>query len=165
MNHILADDPDLRGIIPINPASDDIFKLVGSTTLLCKFVNAVRPGTINERKIPKGNLGPFQLKESLDYALTGAKDMGCRVVNISVTDLQEGKPHLILGLIWQVVKAGLLAQVNLSAHPELVVILNEQENVESFSRLTPESNLLRWFNHHLQTAQHHRRVNDFSGDI
>jgi plastin-1 len=70
-----------------------------------------------------------------------------------------------LGLIWQVVKAGLLSQVNLREHPELVVILDERENVESFSRLTPEANLLRWFNFHLQQAQHHRRVNDFSNDV
>jgi hypothetical protein len=55
------------------------------------MVNAIRPGTINERRIPKGTLGPFQLKEALEYAITGCKDLGCHVVNISVTDLQEGK--------------------------------------------------------------------------
>lgn len=34
INAILANDPDLRGIIPINSVGEDIFRLVGSTNLL-----------------------------------------------------------------------------------------------------------------------------------
>lgn len=84
-------------------------------------MNAIRPGTINERKIPRGSLGPFQLKEALEYGINGCKDLGCHVVNISVGDLEDGKvniysearahyhqPHLILGLIWQCVKVSVI---------------------------------------------------------
>jgi hypothetical protein len=34
INSILSGDPDLQGIIPINPVGDDIFRLVGTTSLL-----------------------------------------------------------------------------------------------------------------------------------
>lgn len=32
-------------------------------------------------------------------------------------------------------------------------------------RVTPEVNLLRWFNYHLKRAQHPRSVNNFSHDV
>jgi len=36
--------------------------------------------------------------------LNSAKAIGCNVVNIGPSDIQSGTPHLILGLIWQIVK-------------------------------------------------------------
>jgi len=91
--------------------------------------------------------------------------LGCVVVNIGGEDIQAGTPHLILGLVWQVVKIGLLEQVNIDKHPELVALLNENEDIERFINVAPEVNLLRWFNFHLNRAGHRRQVNNFSGDI
>jgi len=46
------------------------------------------------------------------------------VVNIHASDLikavDDGKQHLVLGLIWQVVKVQLLSQVSLREVPQLV---------------------------------------------
>jgi plastin-2 len=36
------------------------------------------------------------------------------VVNIGAEDLKEGKPYLVLGLLWQVIKIGLFADIELS---------------------------------------------------
>lgn len=36
------------------------------------------------------------------------------VVNIGSQDLQEGKPHLVLGLLWQIIKVGLFADIEIS---------------------------------------------------
>jgi len=67
--------------------------------------------------------------------------------------------------VWQIVKVGLLAKVNLDSHPELVTLLAENEDVKMFMNVAPEMNLLRWFNYHLRRAGHPRSVNNFSGDI
>jgi hypothetical protein len=38
-------------------------------------------------------------------------------------DLLEGRPILVLGLLWQIIKIQLLGSVSLKAHPELVRLL------------------------------------------
>lgn len=47
-------------------------------------------------------------------ALNSASAIGCHVVNIGALDLKEGKPHLVLGLLWQIIKIGLFADIELS---------------------------------------------------
>lgn len=47
-------------------------------------------------------------------ALNSASAIGCQVVNIGAQDLKEGKPHLVLGLLWQIIKIGLFAVIELS---------------------------------------------------
>lgn len=47
-------------------------------------------------------------------ALNSASAIGCQVVNIGAQDLKEGKPHLVLGLLWQIIKIGLFADIKLS---------------------------------------------------
>lgn len=65
-------------------------------------------------------LGIFQqlkfctLQENLNLALNSASAIGCHVVNIGALDLKEGKPHLVLGLLWQIIKIGLFADIELS---------------------------------------------------
>lgn len=60
------------------------------------------------------------------------------VVNIGPEDLRAGKPHLVLGLVWQCVKIALLTAVNLDQHPELVVLLEENEDITRFMNVAPE---------------------------
>lgn len=59
---------------------------------------------------------PFLLipQENLNLALNSASAIGCQVVNIGAQDLKEGKPHLVLGLLWQIIKIGLFADIELS---------------------------------------------------
>lgn len=54
------------------------------------------------------------LQENLNLALNSASAIGCQVVNIGAQDLKEGKPHLVLGLLWQIIKIGLFADIKLS---------------------------------------------------
>lgn len=53
-------------------------------------------------------------QENLNLALNSASAIGCHVVNIGALDLKEGKPHLVLGLLWQIIKIGLFADIELS---------------------------------------------------
>lgn len=54
------------------------------------------------------------LQENLNLALNSASAIGCHVVNIGAEDLRAGKPHLVLGLLWQIIKIGLFADIELS---------------------------------------------------
>lgn len=53
-------------------------------------------------------------QENLNLALNSASAIGCHVVNIGAEDLRAGKPHLVLGLLWQIIKIGLFADIELS---------------------------------------------------
>eukprot|EP01122_Echinamoeba_exundans_P003462 TRINITY_DN1355_c0_g1_i2.p1 TRINITY_DN1355_c0_g1~~TRINITY_DN1355_c0_g1_i2.p1 ORF type:complete len:703 (-),score=225.91 TRINITY_DN1355_c0_g1_i2:487-2595(-) len=166
LNQLLADDPDLKSVLPLNPNSDDLFRVASQGLLLCKLINKIKPGTINERRIvTKPNPNTFEVMINHDLAIQGAKELGCSVINIGGTDLINGTPHLILGLVWQSVKIGLLSQINVDQHPELVVMMDQNEDVKTFMNVTPEQNLIRWFNYHLRRAGHPRQVNNFSSDI
>ncbi len=60
-------------------------------------------------------MNPFlQQQENLNLALNSASAIGCQVVNIGAEDLMAGKPHLVLGLLWQIIKIGLFADIELS---------------------------------------------------
>jgi len=68
-------------------------------------------------------------------------------------------------MIWQVIRIGLMAEINLKDHPELYRLLEPGEDLKSFLNLPPEKILLRWVNHHLKNAGSDKRINNFSKDI
>jgi len=72
---------------------------------------------------------------------------------------------LILGLIWQIVKIGLFARINLANVPGLARLLEDGETLEDLMALPIEQILLRWFNYQLKAAGHPRRVANFGRDI
>ena len=70
-----------------------------------KMINKSQPDTIDERTINKGGkLSIYQKHENLPLALNSAQSIGCNIVNIGPEDLQQGKPHLVLGLLWQIIR-------------------------------------------------------------
>lgn len=101
----------------------------------------------------------------------------------------EGREHLVLGLIWQIIKIGLFSKVDLKTHPELFRLLGPDETLDELLKvfapallicttirpslfhlliiyqLPPDQILLRWMNYHLSRAGWHRRVTNFSSDI
>ena len=58
---------------------------------------------------------------------------------------------------WQIIRKGLLAQVDIKLHSELYRLCEEGEIVDDLLRLTSDQILLRWFNYHLKTADWKRR--------
>lgn len=151
--------------LPLNPENDSLFKCLDDGIILCKLINVSVPNTIDERAMNKTNLNAFRKGENLVLALNSSRSIGCNVVNVSPGDLMEGRQHLILGLLWQVIKIGLLSNINLKEHPELYHLLEPGETLETFSCLPSEQILLRWINYHLKGAGSNRRVNNFGSDI
>ena len=132
--------------------------------ILAKLINDSVPDTIDERVLnlaSKGKkLNKFKMTENNNLVIFSAKGIGCSVVNIGSADLIEGREHLILGLIWQIIKIGLLNKIDIKLHPELYRLLEEDETLEQFLKLPPDQILLRWFNYHLKAAKWHRTYVD-----
>ncbi|XXG44799.1 hypothetical protein AAC387_Pa02g0054 [Persea americana] len=166
INNYLGEDPFLKEYLPLNPATNDLFELAKDGVLLCKLINVAVPGTIDERAInTKRVLNPWERNENHTLCLNSAKAIGCTVVNIGTQDLVEARPHLVLGLISQIIKIQLLADLNLKKTPQLVELVDTSKEVEELMGLAPEKLLLKWMNFHLQKAGYQKQVTNFSSDL
>lgn len=170
INAVLAGDPDIGSRLPFPTDTFEMFDECKDGLVLAKLINDSVPDTIDERVLNRPgkktkNLNHFQMTENNNIVIESAKGIGCSVVNIGSGDIIEVREHLILGLIWQVIRRGLLGKIDIKLHPELYRLLEEDETLEQFLRLPPEQILLRWFNYHLKAANWPRRVNNFSSDI
>jgi len=166
LNEALKDDKHVGSRMPINPESMDLFTAIKDGLILCKLINYAVADTIDERVLnTKKNMNAFEMNENHALCINSAKSIGCNVINIGPQDLQDGKVHLVLGIIWQIIKIGLLSKISLNNVPELFRLLEPGETIEALLKLPPEAILLRWINYHLKNAGSNRRVNNFGGDI
>ncbi|KAL3821630.1 hypothetical protein ACJIZ3_007535 [Penstemon smallii] len=166
INNFLGEDPFLKKYLPIDPSANALFDLAKDGVLLCKLINVAVPGTIDERAInTKGDLNPWERNENHTLCLNSAKAIGCTVVNIGTQDLVEARPHLVLGLISQIIKIQLLADLNLKKTPQLVELVEDSKDVEELISLPPEKLLLKWMNFHLKKAGYKKQVANFSSDL
>lgn len=165
INTNLGHDPDLKHLLLIDPEGKGLYDSVKDGILLCKIINHSCPDTIDERAINKKNLTVYTKLENLTLALVSSQAIGCNIVNIDAHDLAKGKPHLVLGLLWQIIRIGLFNQITLDNCPGLPTLLLSGEHIEDLMKLSPESILLRWVNHHLESAGTPRRCNNFQNDI
>lgn len=168
INNCLHHDKDVAPLLPMNPV-DGLFRSVSDGILLCKLINAAVPETIDVRAVnikkKAKDLNIYEKTENHNLSINAAKSIGCSVVNIGPSDLIEGKPILVLGLVWQIIKIQLTSSINLKNHPELMRLLFEGESLEEFMKLPPDQILLRWMNYHLKAAGHPKTVKNFSTDL
>jgi len=68
------------------------------------MINATIPNTIDMRVVNKKNLKVFTIHENQTLVINSASSIGCHITNIGPEDLANGKPHLVLGLLWQVIR-------------------------------------------------------------
>lgn len=170
INSVLAGDSLIGDRLPFDPDSFQIFDECKDGLILSQLINDSVPDTIDTRVLnlpsaKKKVLNNFQMSENANIVINSAKAIGCVVVNVHSEDIIDGKEHLILGLIWQIIRRGLLSKVDIKYHPELYRLLEDDETLEQFLRLPPEQILLRWFNYHLKNAGSQRRVANFSKDV
>ncbi|PLW18781.1 hypothetical protein PCANC_08810 [Puccinia coronata f. sp. avenae] len=172
INSSLAGDADIGQRLPLPTNTFQIFDEARDGLILCKLINDSVPDTIDERVLNKPTakthykpINNFQMTENNNIVISSAKAIGCSVVNVGASDIIDGREHLILGLIWQIIRRGLLSKIDIKLHPELYRLLDEGETLDEFLRLPPDQILLRWFNYHLKAANWNRRVSNFSKDI
>jgi plastin-3 len=165
VNTHLGHDPDLKHLLPIDAEGRGLYDKVKDGILFCKIINHSCPDTIDERAINKKNLTLYTKHENLTLALNSSQAIGCNIINIDAHDLSKGKPHLVLGLLWQIIRIGLFNQITLEHCPGLVQLLGENEEMSDLLRLSPENILIRWVNHQLEKAGSDRRIHNFTSDI
>ncbi|KAK6780234.1 hypothetical protein RDI58_022418 [Solanum bulbocastanum] len=166
INNYLVGDEFLKKFLPIDPSTNDLFEISKDGVLICKLINVAVPGTIDERAINmKRMLNPWERNENHTLCLNSAKAIGCTVVNIGTQDFIEGRRHLVLGVISQIIKIQLLADLNLKKTPQLVELVDDSKDVEELMNLPPEKILLRWMNFQLKKAGYNKIVTNFSSDI
>ena len=151
-------DDELTHLLPINPESMDLFDACKDGVILCKLINCAQADTVDLRRVHTGHekaRSVFEVAENLNMAINAAVAIGCRVVNIGPDDVMAGSPHLVLGLLWQIVKAAIMASINLKMHPELAMLLPEGEGeggqgdieaLKALSHMAPEKVLMKWIN-------------------
>ncbi|PKX98573.1 fimbrin [Aspergillus novofumigatus IBT 16806] len=170
INAVLAGDPDIGHLLPFPTDTFEMFDKCKDGLVLAKLINDSVPDTIDERVLNKPGrkikeLNAFHMTENNNIVINSAKGIGCSVVNIGSGDIIEVREHLILGLIWQIIRRGLLGKIDIKLHPELYRLLEDDETLDQFLRLPPEQILLRWFNYHLKNAKWDKRVTNFSTDV
>ncbi|TPP56588.1 Plastin-3 [Fasciola gigantica] len=166
MERNLKDDPTCEEYFPFLDDGGDLYTKCSDGILLCKIINCSSPGTIDQRAMNiSKNLTTFQMHENITLALNSARAIGCNVVNIGAGDILNGTKHLLLGLLWQIIKIGLLKQINVVAHAELATLLDGDETISDFAKLSPEDILIRWVNYHLQGTESDTRMHNFTMDI
>lgn len=169
INSVLSGDQLVGTRLPFDLNSFQLFDECTDGLVLSSLINDSVPDTIDTRvlNLPKNGkpLNNFKLLENANIVLNSAKAIGCVVVNVHSEDIIDSKEHLILGLIWQIIRRGLLSKIDIKLHPELYRLLEDDETLEQFLRLAPEKILLRWFNYHLKAANWNRKVNNFSQDV
>ncbi|XP_037813076.1 plastin-3 isoform X1 [Lucilia sericata] len=165
INSNLGHDQDLKHLLPIDNEGKRLYQSIKDGILLCKIINHSCPDTIDERAINKKNLTVYREFENLTLALVSSQAIGCNIVNIDAHDLAKGKPHLVLGLLWQIIRIGLFSHITLDSCPGLAGLLFDDERLEDLMKLSPEAILLRWVNHHLERAGIQRRCTNFQSDI
>ncbi|KAK1296739.1 putative fimbrin-like protein 3 [Acorus calamus] len=95
----------------------------------------------------------------------------CKLINVAVPGtideraINTKRSHLVLGLISQIIKIQLLADLNLKKTPQLVELVDDDKDVEELMSLAPEKVLLRWMNFHLKKAGYKKPVTNFSSDV
>jgi len=166
INKNLQSNENCAKYLPINTDDNSLYTKCNDGIILCYLINDSQPGTIHEQAMNRGpKLTIYQIHENLTLAIRSAQSIGCSIVNIGPEDLHAGKPHLVLGLLWQIIRIGLLSDIDLYHHPGLVVLLQEGETLEELMKLSPEQILIRWVNYHLAHSQCARRISNFTTDI
>ena len=118
----------MRDILPINPENEDIFHALEDGIILSKLINTIQEGCIDFRALnTKKNLNIYQVKENLNLALNAAKGIGLRIPGITPTAFIEKKAHLILAVIWQVMRQCVTKSIDLIHCPEIMRLALEGE--------------------------------------
>lgn len=165
-NEFLKADEDLAGFFPLNPESDDLFHSMETGIVLSKLVNIAVENTIDPRALNKQkNMNIYQIKENLNLAINACKGIGLKLPGINPQAFTEKKPHLILAVLWQVMRLCLTKKISLKDCPEIMRLALEGEQLQDLMKLAPEAILIRWINFHLNKQGLDKKVANLGGDL
>lgn len=166
INETLKDDELCMSmeLIPIDPKTNDLFHVVDNGVIFCKLVNKIQKDTVDERVL-RNTKNIFQIKENLNLALSAIKSVGCKVISMDSELILKHTEHLILGLLWQLIRIIMVQDIDLKKVPEIIRLAEEDEEMTDLLALAPESLLVRWVNFHMKNSGSDRRVKNLGKDM
>ena len=93
LNQALSGDEYLAtsGVLPLDPATNDLFSKCQDAIILCKLINLAVPDEIDFRAVnfpkPGRALNAWELKENANLAIGAAKGIGATIINIHAGDI------------------------------------------------------------------------------
>ena len=163
-----------KHMIPINLENpDNFFEAMTDGIVLCLMLQKVSENLIDSRAINcpkdynKPEISVFKKIENLNLAINTATGIGCNTINQKPTFIMEKNETIVLGLVWQIIRAGLLIKISLNDNPNLMRLAYEGETREDLMKLSQEELLLRWVNYHLDNNENYdgEPIKNFSKDI
>ncbi|KAK9793174.1 hypothetical protein WJX73_004352 [Symbiochloris irregularis] len=129
--------------------------------LLSQMLMACMPDSIDPRAL---NMAPAdgsallykQALENATLCLNAAMAMGCMLAHVAPADIVTGQERSIFDCAWQILRLGLLKDINVKQTPQLVLLRGPEEDPAKLMDAPPEPLLLRWLNYHLTRPQQHR---------
>lgn len=165
INDSLKDDSDVKPQLPITDHKT-LVEASKDGVMLCKLINVVSHGVIDERAINKQQpLNIYKMDENLKLAINAATAIGCRIINITPKAIMDGKLHLIMGMVWQIMRIYLLERVNIKTVPSIILLAEEGESAKDIMELSSERILVRWLRYMLKKAGQEPTVNEINSEL
>lgn len=121
INHRLKDDEKCKKYLPIGTENEDLFSVLEDGIILCTLLNLAQDQCVDMRAlVHKDNLNVYEVNRNLTLALTAAKSVGCRIPGIYPESIIEKKPHLILAVLWQLIRLINSSSIDLQSVPEIM---------------------------------------------
>ena len=151
INQTLKDDDDVKDRLPIKTDGDDLFHVLDDGIILCKLIMVIDPECIDQRAVNTGkNLNAYQVNENLKLGFSACKgSLGLKLIGVGPSDFIQKVPHLILGVVWRVIRQIAVQKIHLIDCPEIMRLAEEGETLQDLMKLPPETILIRWVNYHL----------------
>eukprot|EP00124_Ichthyophonus_hoferi_P005179 Ihof_evm1s692 gene=Ihof_evmTU1s692 len=178
INNMLRNNTNLKeaGLIPMDMADPlKSFETLRDGRILCHLINYIQPDTIPQKNIKMAvntaNLKKvgcndiFEIAHNCNSVVNGARKIGCKMVNIGGEDISGGNIDLILGMLWQLIRAYFMRDINLAGHPELIRLLEPGETLDKMMALSGENMIIRWFNYHLEKGEYDGKIKNFGKDM
>lgn len=118
VNCLLAENPEVKHLLPITITGEDehvFYNAFKDGVLLSELILKFAPSSLSKDKIHRDFSNStrkyFLMLENQTFALEAARKLGCKLVNVGAADLADGRSYLILSVIWQVIKSGMIGKV------------------------------------------------------
>jgi plastin-1 len=167
-NAALAKDEYVGDRFPIDPEGDDLWHVMYDGMVLIRALCAVDKDAVDMRTVnmgKKGIVNTFETHQNIDLGLAAAKGK-IKLVGIDASAFLEKKPHLLLGVCFQLARMLALNKISLNDCPELYRLLEEGEEIGDLLKMPPEHILIRWVNYHCRAAGHpEKQIKNLGGDL
>jgi plastin-1 len=167
-NAALAKDEYVGDRFPIDPESDDLWHVMYDGMVLIRALCAVDKDAVDMRTVnmgKKGIVNTFETHQNIDLGIAAAKGK-IKLVGIDAGAFLEKKPHLLLGVCFQLARMLALNNIQLKNCPELFRLLEEGETLDDLLKLPPEHILIRWVNYHCRAAGHpEKQIKNLGSDL